>query len=304
MSKKQLLNEAQIRRFMTLANLEPLVKNVLSEADENNEAARRANQAPPRREPSGSPQESLVREEESPEAADASAGDDMVDVNMGAGDDSGGEADADKTAAFEAAVKALADSLGIEVEMGDSAGAEDAGGEDAGAEDTGAEDAGGEEAAPMEEGDYDMEEDMYEAKHKKAKKKEEEDEEDMDESVALSEDSLVEAVLARVTARLVAEAKKKKETPKQKMDRMKKEKEAAAKKKKALEEATESKGGGPLLKQGKNKYDTYKGHSDMEYSKGKEGKGGHEMETLSAKAEHSVTHGGKNLATLGGIKKK
>ena len=31
MSKKELLSESQIRRFMTLANLEPLVKNVVSE---------------------------------------------------------------------------------------------------------------------------------------------------------------------------------------------------------------------------------------------------------------------------------
>ena len=31
MSKKELLSESQIRRFMTLANLEPLAKNVLSE---------------------------------------------------------------------------------------------------------------------------------------------------------------------------------------------------------------------------------------------------------------------------------
>ena len=76
-------------------------------------------------------------------------------------------------------------------------------------------------------------------------------------------------------------------------------------KKEKMEEATEAKGGGPLLKQGKNKHDVYSGHADMEMGKGeKGGKGGHEMETLTAKAEHSVTHGGKNLATLGGNKKK
>ena len=72
-----------------------------------------------------------------------------------------------------------------------------------------------------------------------------------------------------------------------------------------LEEATSAEGGGPLLKQGKNKYDVYKGHADMTMAKGdKGGKGGHSLETLSAKAEHTVTHGGKNLATLGGNKKK
>lgn len=299
MSKKELLNETQIRRFMTLANLEPLVKNVLKEGDGQMPVDAPDRRADERR------KEDYARLKEAAEEGEDSAGDDaggdsdVVDVDMG---DAGGEeaagGDDDKTAAFEAAVKALADSLGIEVEMGDGEG----GGEEAagGEEEAGGADAGGEEDAggTMEEM-YDQEE-MDEGK----KKEEEEEEEEMDEGVALSEDALVEAVLARVTARLVHEAKKKKMSAKEKMDKMKKEKEAAAKKKKALDEATDSKGGGPLLKQGKNKHDTYKGHADMAYAKGKEGKGGHQMEPLTAKAEHSVTHGGKNLATLGGNKKK
>jgi hypothetical protein len=289
MSKKELLNEAQIRRFMTLANLEPLVKNTINESNEKEED-RKANQTPPSDKARGTAQKS-VKEEYSMEADEAPgdmADTDMPDMEM----DSSSEeesGDTDKEAVFAAAVKALADALGVEVEMnGDESGEEDA------AEDA-PEDAPEDAAEKSDEASGDEKEEMEERKSK---------EEEMDENAALSEDSLVEAVLARVTARLVAEAGKKKETSKQKMARMKKEKEAAAKKKKALEEATDSKGGGPLLKQGKNKHDTYKGHADMEYGKGKDGKGGHEMETLAAKAGHSVTHGGKNLATLGGIKKK
>jgi hypothetical protein len=83
-----------------------------------------------------------------------------------------------------------------------------------------------------------------------------------------------------------------------------KAKEKKAEKKEVVEEATDSKGGGPLLSKGGNKHDVWKGHADMAYAKGKEGKGGHQMEDLPAKAEHTVTHGGKNLATLGGNKKK
>ena len=75
--------------------------------------------------------------------------------------------------------------------------------------------------------------------------------------------------------------------------------------KKVVEEATDAKGGGPLLSKGGNKHDVYKGHADMTYAKGeKGGKGGHSLETAPAKSEHTVTHGGKNLATLGGNKKK
>ena len=76
-------------------------------------------------------------------------------------------------------------------------------------------------------------------------------------------------------------------------------------KKKPVKEATEAKGGGPLLSKGGNKHDTFKGHADMKMGKGeKGGSGGHKMEDLAAKAEHTVTHGGTNLATKGGNKKK
>ncbi len=283
MSKKELLNETQIRRFMTLANLEPLVKNVISEEKAESQKEREGD-VPDRKghlAKSESVKEEITNEAEEAEADES----DEMDVEMDSGD-----ADPDKAAAFEAAVKALADSLGIEVEVGGDEGGEEGG------------DAGGEEAPDMDMPDAGGEQEMEEGKNKEEEMDEAKDkEEEMDESVALSEDSLVEAVLARVTARLVAEAKKKKMSAKEKMKAKKAEKKD---KEKVMEEATDSKGGGPLLKQGKNKHDTYKGHADMAYAKGKEGKGGHEMETLNAKAEHTVTHGGKNLATLGGNKKK
>jgi hypothetical protein len=294
MSKKELLNETQIRRFMTLANLEPLVKNVISEEKAESQKEREGDV--PNRKGHLAKSES-VKEEVTNEAEETEADEsDEMDVEMDSGD-----ADPDKAAAFEAAVKALADSLGIEVEVGGDEGGEeggDVGGEEA--PDMDMPDAGGEQE--MEEG-KNKEEEMDEAKDKEEmdEAKDKDKEEEMDESVALSEDSLVEAVLARVTARLVAEAKKKKMSAKEKMKAKKAEKKD---KEKVMEEATDSKGGGPLLKQGKNKHDTYKGHADMAYAKGKEGKGGHQMETLNAKAEHTVTHGGKNLATLGGNKKK
>jgi hypothetical protein len=295
MSKKQLLNESEIRRFMKLANLEPLTKAVVTEMAAVNQIPQDT-----RRPETGMQQEMMGKEDEakglSMEAEDA------MEVEVG------DEADPEKQSAFEAAVKALADAMGIEVELeGQEEHAEEAGEEmhdlDMGGEEGGEESE--EEAGKEEAGEEEMDE------AKKAKKEEgeeeldetkKEEEEEVEESKALSEDSLVEAVLARVTARLVAEAKKKKMSAKEKMKMKAKEKKAE--KKEVVEEATDSKGGGPLLSKGGNKHDVWKGHADMAYAKGKEGKGGHQMEDLPAKAEHTVTHGGKNLATLGGNKKK
>ncbi len=284
MSKKELLSESQIRRFMTLANLEPLAKNVLSEkkhAEEEKEnkdegmyekEEKMKKEKMKKEEMDESLSEEVDGEESMPEDPEAEMPelDDEEDEEDEEGEEGGMAADGSVEDKVEQIVNLVMDLAGVQGKvMRDEESEEE----------------------PMEEADYDMGEADY----------------GMSEEVPkpLSEDSLVEAVLARVTARLVQEAKKKapakKETPEQKMKRMKAEK---AKKKKTLEEATSAEGGGPLLKQGKNKYDVYKGHADMAYAKGKEGKGGHQMEPLTAKAEHSVTHGGKNLATLGGNKKK
>ena len=209
------------------------------------------------------------------------------------------ETDPEKKDAFEAAVKALADAMGIEVELESEESEEEPEKDSEAMPDMEADkDSGDEEAEGETEKEYELEE--------------------TDTAETLSEDELVETVLSRVTARLVAEAKKKRMSIKEKMKLKKtakknknnaeEEKEESPKKespkKGKVAEATDAKGGGPLLSKGGNKHDTYKGHADMAYAKGKEGKGGHQMEVLPAKAEHSVTHGGKNLATLGGNKKK
>lgn len=279
MSKKDLLSETQVRRFQALANI-PVLKEgdgqIPQDAPDRREVrqgddARLKEEMPPElgMDPAADPMAALP--------ADTGAEDGMGDeleVDMG-----GGEVDPDKQAAFEAAVKALADSMGIEVELEGGAGGE---GEEAGEE--AGEDLGGEPAPEM--GPEEPEAEMGA-------------EDEMDET--LSEDELVETVLKRVMDRLVNEAKKKKNlTVKEKMKAKKEEK-----KKEELDEATDAKGGGPLLSKGGNKHDTYKGHADMKLGKGeKGGSGGHKMEDLGAKAEHTVTHGKTNLATKGGNKKK
>ena len=284
MSKKQLLNESEIRRFMKLANLEPLGKNVVKEnwavEEEKKEAGSDA-------------QEGLSMEEmEAPAMQPEQEGGEGEEVGLEM-DSEGGE-DSLTPEQMKMAEKVLSALFNKKVSL---EGAE--GGEEEGEEDEG--DEGGEEEGEEDEGD-------------------EGGEEEMDES--LSEDALVETVLARVTARLVAEAKKGEAEKEGKKPLSKAQKAMAAKKAKKtsgpaakkeslelkgdkLEEATSAEGGGPLLKQGKNKYDVYKGHADMTMAKGdKGGKGGHSLETAPAKAEHTVTHGGKNLATLGGNKTK
>lgn len=293
MSKKQLLTESEIRRFMKLANLEPLAKSVVRESWRQEEV-----------EESMMPPAGGAHEEELEEAGAGLTGQDEaepqgsempMDAGMEGGEEEGeGELTPEKKKEIEDYLeKMLGKKVSVEFsdddEMEVMSDKEDEEDEDDEGEGEGAE-------GKKEEDDED----------------EEEEEEELEET--LSEDALVETVLARVTARLVAEAAKKKKMPKGLKDAMKakaeKAKRPAAKeslelKGDKLEEATSAEGGGPLLKQGKNKFDVYKGHADMTMAKGdKGGKGGHSLETVSAKAEHTVTHGGKNLATLGGNKKK
>lgn len=309
MSKKQLLTESEVRRFMRLANIPALGKALVTEAE------KAVNQIP---QDTRRPETAMTEEEMPGMAGDAApalpAGDMPPEGGMEGGEtvEVGGDVDPEKQQAFEAAVQALADAMGIEVELeGQEEHAEEAG------EEMHDLDAGGEEEKDEEEGEEEEEggeEEMQEAAEEDEgmmkEEKEEEEEEDegkkKEESKKLSEDELVEAVLSRVTARLVAEAKKKKMSVKQKMKaKAEKKKEEKEEKKEKMEEATEAKGGGPLLSKGGNKHDVWKGHADMKMGKGeKGGSGGHKMEDLSAKSEHTVTHGKTNLATKGGNKKK
>lgn len=269
MSKKELLNETQIRRFMKLANLEPLTKNILSEMHD----------APPadttRRPETGMQEEesSLSMEAEMPEMEDEGGGDDDL---------------MDFIQKLKKVMKPdLADKLEVE------AGEEEEGAEEE--EEAPEMDLGGEEGEEESDEGEGEEEEMDEAKMPEKQEKGKE----------LSEDALVEAVLSRVTARLVAEAKKAKAKKKGlagKMADKKAAKKSADKEEKVMEEALD---GVNLAEKGKDRGNVWKGHADMTMAKGdKGGKGGHEMETMTAKAEHTVTHGGKNLATMGGNKKK
>jgi hypothetical protein len=274
MSDKKLLTESEIRRFMTLANIPSLGgKATLSEMA-----------APAMSAPEVKKEEAVYQEE----APTMEAEEEMEVGDLGAEE---APAAGGKEAEFEALVKKLAELVGVdvEVEAGEEEPEMEAGeeGEEGGEE--------GEEEEEMEEAYGGKEgEEMEEMYHKKE----------------LSESKLVDAVLARVTARLVAEAKKKKKmTPAEKMKAMKAAKAAKEKdKKKKLDEANavapkETKpskeapeGHGP----GKTEHGVHKGDS-KDQAWGSE-KGGHEMKKVSAEAPHS-TKKGTNLATLGGHKK-
>lgn len=325
MSKKQLLNESEIRRFMKLANLEPLTKNVLRE---NSPALE---QASGKTEALNNRNVVVQSEAESAMGAGEHGADDAMDAMSGP-ETAGEPADHEETASeahggmgqldlskdqAKALIQMILDAAGLEGNVSDAGGEEDMG--DAEMDlDMGSPE-GGEKptAAPEDEMEGDEQEleevqeveegEELDEKKKKvapksaaqsaaetaAKKKTAASKKKMEET--LSEDSLVEAVLARVTARLMQEARKQKESTKSKMKQKVQEK--------LMQEASDSKNGGPLLSKGGNKYDTYKGHPDMEMGKGENGgKGGHKLEKMNAKSEHTVTHGGKNLATLGGNK--
>ena len=289
MSKKQLLTESEIRRFMKLANLEPLAKNVVREGYAQQDEGMPVSATDEQK----MMEAGLSGDDSPPEAVEKQP----MDAPEEGGEDTGDALKKLSPETKEKVMQLIAADLGVDASELDL----ELGGE-------------GEE----DEEDMDME--MSDEGDDEGEEEEDEEKEEMDET--LSEDSLVETVLARVTARLVAEAAKKggETSAAKKMAALRAKKKGAKKpassekesKKESLElkgdkleEATSAEGGGPLLKQGKNKYDVYKGHADMTMAKGdKGGKGGHSLETLSAKAEHTVTHGGKNLATLGGNKKK
>lgn len=296
MSKKQLLTESEIRRFMKLANLEPLTKNVLSE---ESQAVARI-QGDPAATSLVQPQsEAMMNYDEADETpADdmgdepAAGGEEEIEVDM---EEGGG----DLMELLEMLKSMLKPEFAEQLDI--QAGDDEGEGEDMAGP---PEDMGGEEEESGEVEELEEKKKAHKettaAKHKETAAESSAAKKTKKESLELSEDGLVEAILARVTARLMQEAKKKKMSAKEKMEKKKKE---ADKKKKMMEEATDAKNGGPLLSKGGNKHDTYKGHADMEYGKGeKGGKGGHAMEKVTAKAEHTVTHGGKNLATLGGNK--
>jgi len=292
MSDKKLLTESEVRRFMRLANLEPLAGNVVKEnyasgtgmEDEVEESAMMS-QGDVAMGSSKTPEEEYELEEEMLGGEEEEAGE------AGAAGGMGGMSP-EALQHLKAFIEAMTgEKVAIE------AGEEEAG-------------MGDKDMAAMDVEKADGEEDG-EGEEEEEEEEGEGEEEDLEENASetLSEDDLVETVLSRVTARLVAEAKKKKLSAKDKKaaaERMKAQAKKAQAKKALKKEATDSKGGGPLIHKG-----GYKGKSgagwekaqDMAYGKGeKGGKGGHELEKVTAKAEHTVSHGKTNLATKGGAK--
>ncbi len=293
-SKKSLLTESEVRRFMKLAGVPSLNEMGPAPGYHVTQAGHRDGQAGSNADPV---QEEYMQEEEPMAEEDPM---EMDPEELGTGEEGG-----DKEAKFQEVISMLADLVGVDLEMDAGAEAgemEEPEGEEEMEEPEGEEEAGeeaGAEDSEEEEGEgEEMEEAMY--------SEEEHDKEELQES------KVVDAVLARVTARLIAEAKKKKEEKKKKMTPAEKMKamKAAKEKKKKLEEANAAapkatnsnghkKGAGSATK------GTFGVTSKVQDQKwDKKGKGDHEMETVSASSEHMTSHGSKNLATMGGNKKK
>lgn len=315
--KKGLLTESEIRRFMKLANI-PAVGNVnemhVTQMDHGGHQA-------------------IAEEFPQEEGMAMPHMEDEGEETMELGDELGGEEEAAGAVSPEVAktvVQAVLNALGVKGTVEDVEDAE--GGEPEEAPEGGE----GEEEMPEPEEEPEGGEEDSEEDGEESDEEEQDDEEETDES-AMSEakheedegeehpkkkkkeqmdESLVENVLARVTARLIAEAKKKKAEKKKKMSAAEKMKamKAAKEKKKKLEEAN-----APAPKSSmsnSSKAGVAKGHGpgskawgtsekgSQEWKEGKNTKGSHEMETVAASSEHSVSHGNKNLATLGGNKKK
>jgi hypothetical protein len=309
-NKKSLLTESEIRRFMTLANIPSVGK-----LNETSEAERYASGEPGlemRKTPMKSEGDVGVYEEDPmPEEPSAGEGDELDLGDMDAGGEMGAGGD-DKEARFEEAIMTLAELAGIEIDTGSG---EAAGGVEMGADSEEEED----------ESDEEEEEEEEEVEENMEVEEGEPVEGQPEPSAVMQEAKLVDAVLARVTARLVAEAKKKKagvaaakkkaDMKKKAADMKKKKAGAGEKAPKKLEEAnaaapkstmSNASKAGVAKAAGKADKGTWGVSSkvqDMEWKEGK-GKGGHEMSTESASAEHIVSHGKKNLATQGGNKSK
>lgn len=319
-SKKQLLTESEMRRFMKLANIPVLKEGVYGEG---------GGQIPqdPRREETVRPGEGdrmaeagMYEEDPMPEAemgGEGGEGEEELEL----GDLEGGAegAGGDKEAKFQELVSMLADLVGVDVEMdagGEMGGMEAPEGDDMAEPEGDKEMSGAADEKEEEEKEEEEEEELEEAYGKHGEEEDLEEEEEKEHG-KMEESAIVETVLARVTARLIAEAKKKKEEKgkdKKKMSAAEKMKamKAAKDKKKKLEEANApapkaTSSNGPKKGAGSATKGTFGVTSalrkDDKFVKG-DNKGGDKMSDVSASAEHTVSHGKKNLATQGGNKKK
>jgi hypothetical protein len=300
--KKSLLTESEIRRFMTLANIPVLKEGVYGESGQSPQDPRHPETVRPgdeKRMAEAGEEEMDLGElsDEEPAGEEAAAGEEMPAGDMGGS----------KEEELKNVFQTLADLVGVDLDFGeeDSAAEPSMGGEEEGEEQ-------GEEEQDQGEEEQDQGEEESEEEELDEAIKEGEEKEELEEQ--LQESKLVDAVLARVTARLVSEAKKKKEEKKKKMSAAEKMKamKAAKDKKKKLEEAnapapksTTSNASAAGVAKGNGPGSKAFGTDEKKSMKWKEGKGekGHALQTASASAEHTVSHGKKNLAVQGGNKK-
>ena len=213
MADKKLLEEATIRRFMQLANITPSEKGVLKESSEvaggrsanptrgNSGEVQSNGQSGPIREKKKAYNEEL---DEADDLEDTDSEMDMGDMDLDSEpemDDAGGDDAGMEGGELESAVEEVvaglnklfaATGLNKEVEIdSDSEGSDEPPADDM--------DMDAEGGAPMME---------KKARGEDKDEKSENMEEDLEESIELVDDSLVEKLLQRVSARLVAEARK------------------------------------------------------------------------------------------------
>ncbi len=205
MSKKTLLNEATVRRFMKLANMQGLSDTFVNEYGMANKAHEDEEEAP---EDMGPEDEMDMGEEP---MADAPMDEPMADEPMDepAGEEDMGDMDmgddADEVEISEDDRDVLAQAAEILNKIAGGGGA-DMGDMDMDmADDAGKMDAPMMEEEAVEEGKHGEEEDtMEEAKH--------DEDEPMEEAASLDEDELVQEVTRRVAEKLRAAMKKQKKT--------------------------------------------------------------------------------------------
>ena len=212
MSKKTLLNEATVRRFMKLANTQPLADNFVNEYGMANKAHEDEEEAPedmgPMDEPMGDePMDAMdaMDDKEDMDAPDAmDAMDDEPEADM---DDMGDDAEEVEISEDERYVLAKAAKIMMKIGGGDMDMGMDMG------DDAGKMDVPMMEEEAVEEGKHGEEEDtMEEAKHdgdeSMEEGMEEKDEDTMEEAKTLDEDELVQEVTRRVAEKLRAAMKK------------------------------------------------------------------------------------------------
>ena len=211
MSKKTLLNEATVRRFMKLANTQPLADNFVNEM--GGYAANKAHEDEEEAPEDMGPMDEPMGDESMDEPMDAMDADEPMDEPMDAMDDEpaadmGDDMDEVEISEDERDVLAKAAKIMMKIGGGDMDMGDMDMGDDAGKVDTMME----EEA--VEEGMYgkkDDEDTVEEAKHGEEETVEEamdgKEEENMEEANALDEDQLVQEVTRRVAEKLRAAIK-------------------------------------------------------------------------------------------------